>query len=303
MFGVLNINKPAGLTSRDVVNRVQGLVRPHKAGHAGPLDPLATGVLLVCVGQATRLVEFAQRLRKHYRGTFLLGRRSDTEDADSAVEVLENPPEPTRRQLEAAAARFVGNLQQRPSRQSAIKVAGRRAYELARAGADFEQAPRAIVIHGISIVRYQYPELVLDVQCGAGTYIRALGRDLAEALGTGAVMTALERTRVGSFHVAQGVGPAELRADGCAAHLQAPSCLVDALPRLTVNGDDLRELQHGRAIEMRDRQIENPSPTPEPAQGEIAAFDAEQNLVAILRQRQPGLLYPVRNFTQPEPAD
>jgi tRNA pseudouridine55 synthase len=277
-------------------------VRPHKAGHAGTLDPLATGVLLVAVGRATRLVEYAQRLRKEYRASFLLGRRSDTEDAESPIEEVENPPETKLRQLEAALANFIGAIEQRPSRHSAIKVEGRRAYQLARAGADFELAPRTVVIHHVAIVSYRYPELVLDVECGAGTYIRALGRDLAESLGTDAVMAALERTRVGAFEVSKAVTVDDLLA-GLESHLQTPIFLVDALERLTVTREELRELEHGRPIEKRDRRIEVPSQPTGVAYDEIAALDGDNNLVAILRERKPGLLYPMRNFSQPERTD
>ena len=298
MFGVLNINKPPGWTSRDVVNRVQRLVRPQKCGHAGTLDPLATGVLLVAVGQATRLIEYAHRLRKEYRATFLLGRRSDTEDVESPIEELDSPPEPTRHEIEAAAARYVGDIQQRPSRHSAIKVDGRRAYDLARAGADFELAPRTVTVHRIGVVRYQYPELVLDVECGAGTYIRALGRDLAESLGTAAVMAALERTRVGALHVSRAVTVDELLA-GIEPHLISPGLVVDFLPSITVSRDELRELCHGRSISRGWEPI-SPAVGSCGERHEIAAFDEHKNLVAILRERTLGHLSPVRNFAHVE---
>ena len=135
LFGLLNVNKPAGVTSRDVVNRVQRLVRPERVGHAGTLDPLATGVLVVCLGPATRLVEYLQRLRKRYRAAFLLGRTSDTEDIEGQVVELAAPPRPTPAQIAAVLPRFLGQIEQVPPAFSALKLAGRRAYELARAGA------------------------------------------------------------------------------------------------------------------------------------------------------------------------
>jgi tRNA pseudouridine55 synthase len=301
MFGVLNVYKPGGWSSRDVVNRVQRLVRPHKVGHAGTLDPIATGVLLTAIGPATRLIEYAQRLRKEYRGTFLLGRRSETEDIETPAQEVENAPRPTLFQVQAAAAGFVGEIQQRPSRHSAVKVAGQRAYELARAGADFELAPRPVMIYGLRVIRYEYPELVLDVECGAGTYIRALGRDLAGALGTSAVMTGLERTRVGAFRASQGVDFDRLL-EGVAPHVQSASFLVDALKSLTVTHEELRELGYGRAIEKLGRRLEVPRQPTGVAYEEIAAFDAEKNVVAVLVERRPGLLSPVRNFSQPAPS-
>jgi tRNA pseudouridine55 synthase len=295
MFAVLNICKPAGLTSRDVVNRVQRRVRPHKAGHAGTLDPLATGVLLVCLGQATRLVDYAQRLPKSYRGTFLLGRRSATDDIERDVEVVAGAPVPASEQLALALSRFRGAILQRPPRHSAVKIAGRRAYQLARQGVEFEPEPKPVVIHRLEVVRYEYPEVVLDVDCSSGTYIRSLGRDLADALGTHAVMAALERTAIGGFTVADAITLDQLDGDW-RPFLQAPAALVGSLPSLTVTPFELRELQHGRTIAEGGRLADGQHQP----DGEVAAFDANQNLVALLRARPDGLLSASRNFTQPE---
>jgi tRNA pseudouridine55 synthase len=289
MFGVLNICKPTGPTSRDVVNRVQRLVRPHKAGHTGTLDPLASGVLLVCVGQATRLVEYAQQLPKSYRGTFLLGRRSDTDDVEHAVEVVEGAWEPSGDEITAALPRFTGEISQRPPRHSAVKIDGRRAYHLARRGVEFEPEAKTVRIDRVEVERYEYPELVLTVECGSGTYIRSLGRDLAEALGTSAVMSALERTAVGGFRVEDAIELEQLDADW-QRHLLSAGLLTAALPSLTVDAAQLAELQHGRLI----------AGPPEAPGGEIAAYEECGNLVAILIERSPGLLGAVRNFTQAE---
>lgn len=133
-FGLLNIAKPAGMTSRDVVDWVQRLVRPAKAGHAGTLDPLATGVLIVCVGRATRLVPLIQEMRKTYRATFLLGRTSDSDDVEGTIIETPDVSPPTREQVQAVLPEFVGRIHQRPPAYSAVKVAGRRAYALARKG-------------------------------------------------------------------------------------------------------------------------------------------------------------------------
>src|SRR5690606_6420881 len=139
-FGLLNINKPVGQTSRWVVDRVQRLVRPAKAGHAGTLDPLASGVLVVCVGQATRLIDHVQQMPKRYRAEFLLGRTSDTEDTQGEVVELVDPPIPTHDAIIAAASQFVGEIMQRPPAYSALKVDGKRAYALARKGQAVELA-------------------------------------------------------------------------------------------------------------------------------------------------------------------
>ncbi len=149
--GLLNINKPGGMTSRDAVDLVQRLARPAKVGHAGTLDPLATGVLVLCVGAATRLIEYVQRMPKRYTGTFLLGRHSPTEDCDGEVTMLVDPPIPTLGQVEAAVKQFVGRLMQRPPAYSALKVAGRRAYDLARRGEDVQLQPRPIEVHSLAV--------------------------------------------------------------------------------------------------------------------------------------------------------
>jgi tRNA pseudouridine55 synthase len=299
MFGVLNINKPYRWTSRDVVNRVQRLVRPARAGHAGTLDPLATGVLLVAIGQATRLIKYAKMLPKAYRATFLLGRRSETEDLESDVELLPDAFEPLEADIRATlAASFTGELMQRPSRHSAIKVAGRRAYDLARGGVDFELPPRPVVIHRIEIVKYRYPELVIDVECGGGTYIRALGRDLAAALGTTAVMASLERTRVGSFAISRAATVEDILL-GVEPHIASPAPLAASIASILVTPHEISELNYGRPIEYRDMRITPALQTSELGCDEIAAFDDGGKLVAILTTRKLGALWPVRNFSQP----
>lgn len=290
MHGVLNIDKPAGCTSRDVVDHVQRLVRPAKAGHAGTLDPLATGVLVVCVGQATRLIEYVQRLPKSYRAEFLLGRSSDTEDVEGQVVELSCPTVPTRDQIVAAARRFVGQIQQRPPRYSALKVAGRRAYDLARAGQQVELAPRTVVVDALAVHRYEYPRLVLDVTCGSGTYVRSLGRDLAAALGTAAVMAALRRTAIGSFRVEDAVPPDALTHDTLPQHLLPLRRAVEALPTLQLEADALRRLRHGQRVEA-------PSQVPPRGAGgdQWAVLDCAGRLQAIV-QRRGRYLVPVRNL-------
>ncbi len=190
LVGFLNINKPRGVTSRWVVDQVKRLVKPAKSGHAGTLDPLATGVLVVGVGQATRLVDYVQQMRKCYRAEFLLGRTSPTEDVEGEITELSNAAVPTRLQIAAAVGQFIGDIMQRPPAFSALKVAGKRAYALARRGQEVELTPRLVTIHRLRVMEYEYPRLVIDTECSSGTYIRSLGRDVAEALGTGAVMSA-----------------------------------------------------------------------------------------------------------------
>jgi tRNA pseudouridine55 synthase len=286
-FGLLNINKPAGLTSREAVNRVERLVRPAKAGHAGTLDPLATGVLVICVGQATRLIRFVQRMPKRYLATFLLGHSSESDDIEREVVATPNAVVPTQAMIDSVLPQFVGHIQQRPPAHSAIKVAGRRAYKLARRGEAFELAARTVTIHRLVARRYEYPELDLDIECGSGTYVRALGRDIAAALGTAAVMSALERTAVGSFRVEEALDPDKISPDNLAEHFQSALIAVADLPRTTLTDAQLVEIRHGRSI---------PMPRSETSGTEWAAVDSANQLVAILHEKHEGQLWPLHNF-------
>src|SRR5262245_23453901 len=272
MFGLLNIDKPAAVTSRDVVNRVQRLLRPLKVGHAGTLDPLATGVLIVAIGPATRLIEYVQRMPKTYQGTFLLGRTSDTEDIEGSVVEMAAATVPTRLQLDAAILRFVGAIEQRPPAYSALKVKGRRAYKVAREGGSVELLPRTVEVHALEIVRYDHPELELLVHCGSGTYVRSLGRDLAEVVGTGAVMSALRRLAVGPFKVDEAAPLADLDFPVIQTRLIPPQLAVGQLPLVAVDDNEFRMLIQGQSIVNRWNE----------RQSEIAAVSADGNLVAIL---------------------
>jgi len=288
MFGLLNINKPHGVTSRDVVNRVQRLVRPAKTGHAGTLDPLACGVLVVCVGPATRLTEYVQGMTKQYTGTFLLGRTSDTEDIEGEVVELPDPPRPTPQEIVDVLRRFVGRFLQRPPAFSAKKVAGRRAYKLARQGKTFELAPKEVTVHDVQLVDYDYPELTLNVTCGSGTYIRSLGRDIGHALGTAAVMSALTRTAVGDYRLDQACTTEDLTRDTIAQYLLPPLTAVASLPTLRLTDEQTSRIANGVAI---DAGAHVPGK-------QIAALDKSGNLIAILVPRGRGLA-PVRYFPPP----
>jgi tRNA pseudouridine55 synthase len=286
LTGIVNLHKPTGLTSRQATDRVKRCVKPAKTGHAGTLDPLASGVLVVCVGAATRLIEYVQAMPKRYTGTFLLGRESDTEDIEGDVRMLDAPPVPSTAELAAAVARLTGEIEQRPPAYSALKIGGRRAYDLARAGQPVELAPRRIMIHSLEVTRYDYPELVLDVRCGSGTYIRSLGRDLAHALGTGAVMSALVRTEIGAFRLEDAVLPDELNAERIAEQMLPPVAALAALPVLHVSDEELARLRRGLPISRSDAS----------GGGEAAAVDREGRLAAIVASPVEGEWRPVRNF-------
>lgn len=294
-FGLLNVNKPAGLTSRDVVNRVQWLYKRFanasgspapKVGHAGTLDPIATGVLVLCVGPATRLIEHVQRQPKRYRGTFLLGRTSPSDDVELPATEIGGAPVPTLAAIEAALPNFVGEIEQIPPAFSAIKIGGEKAYDLARSGKAPEMAARRVTIHSLDVVRYEYPELVLNIHCGSGTYVRAVGRDLARSLGTGAVMSALERTEIGGFRVEDAVGFRAIDETTVDALLLPAGLAVEDLPRLEVTRHEVEELLHGRFLDRPKA----------PRGDELAAFDASGRLVALVKPRKNGRFQPTHVF-------
>ncbi len=203
--------------------------------------------------------------------------------------------EPTREVLARVLPQFLGDIQQRPPAHSAIKLAGRRAYELARRGVEIELQPRPVTIHQIVVRRYDYPELELDIECGSGTYVRALGRDIGEALGTGAVMTALERTAIGEFQVEDAVSLDDLTADTLAQHLQPALAAVADLPRVAVSDAQRIEIRHGRPILAS--WLAGGGPLVLSGASELAATDATGRLVAVLYAKRPGELWPRMNFT------
>ena len=285
-FGLLNVNKPSGITSRRVVDRVQRLVKPAKVGHAGTLDPLARGVLIIGVGPATRLVEYVQQMPKRYRATFLLGRSSTTEDVEGEVTLLPDAPVPTLEELEGAAAELTGKIQQRPPVYSALKVEGRRAYARARAGQEVELAPRTIHVYQLEVAGYEYPELKLAIECSSGTYVRSLGRDLAERLGTAAVMSALERTAIGSFVIEEAADADQLTRDNLAdLMLPAVRAVEGLMPACVVSEPQVHRLSHGLSVSCEGAAAET-----------CAAVDRAGKLTAILTRRADGTYGPSKYF-------
>jgi tRNA pseudouridine55 synthase len=223
LSGVINLDKPAGLTSARLVDRVKRfLPRGTKIGHAGTLDPFATGVLLLLVGRATKSCELLMGQRKGYDATVKLGARTATDDLEAPEEAVEGYANPTEERVRAAVARQVGAIEQRPPAFSAMKVGGQRAYKLARQGEAVEIKPRTVQIYSIDVLAYEWPTVRLRVECGRGTYIRAIARDLGEALGTGGYLTELRRTFVGAFRAEEAVTLETLQADGVERYLKAP---------------------------------------------------------------------------------
>jgi len=203
MDGLINLCKPAGITSAKALYRVRKLTGVHKSGHAGTLDPMADGVLVLCLGRATRLVEALMDQPKVYRATARLDVTSASFDADRPLQpiLVEHPPDAAR--VIAACRQFEGTITQVPPVVSALKVGGRPAYRLQRAGVGVELKPRPVRIYWLHVHRYEWPEIDFELACGRGTYVRAVIRDLGVALGTGGCLTRLTRRAVGPFHVEQ----------------------------------------------------------------------------------------------------
>lgn len=286
MFGYIAIDKPAGMTSRDVVNRVQRVVRPVKCGHTGTLDPLATGVLLVALGPATRLVEFSHAASKAYTAEFLLGRHSDTLDIEGDVVELRDARQIAKAELINEAEKWLGAVQQIPPKFSAINVQGKRAYDLARDGKAFELPSRPVVIHSIELLRYDYPLLELHVTCGTGTYIRSLGSDIARGVGSDAVMSKLVRTAIGATQLGDCVRLEDLgSAETVTRHVRPPQDLLPGIPQIVVDHQRCTQIRHGIPLAAAEFATWFEACADKELPPRLAAIDETRALVAILEQR------------------
>jgi len=249
MNGLLVLDKMTGMTSRDALNRAAGwLPRGAKFGHAGTLDPLATGVLVGCVGQATRLVEFVQAMPKVYRATIALGATSDTDDADGELTPSPTAREVTRAEVEAALAEFVGEIAQVPPRYSAARVAGSRAHALARKGREVDLAPRVVRVDQIDVLSFGNSEIEVEIRCGKGTYIRSIARDLGERLGCGGYIKALRRTAIGPFVDSTAIDLDATRADAL-AKMRPMADAVALLGRVDLDHRGWRRVRDGVGTE------------------------------------------------------
>ncbi|QDT28096.1 tRNA pseudouridine(55) synthase TruB [Gimesia panareensis] len=277
LSGLLSVNKPQDVTSRQVVNQFQKLVHPARIGHAGTLDPLATGVLVLCIGQATRLIRFVQDQPKEYIGEFVLGKRSDTDDITGEVVDTPDCPVIEREQLEHYLSNYRGSIEQIPPQYSAVHIDGRRAYDLARRGESFEIEPRTVDVYELEVSEFEFPRFQLRIVCGSGTYIRSIGRDLGEDLGVGATMTSLVRTRIGEFNLDSSLSlekPPTL--ETITAHLQPPIRAVPHLPHYQCDARELRALRLGQKLTC------DPARLPDVDEIiEIAAITPDGDLVAI----------------------
>jgi tRNA pseudouridine55 synthase len=292
--GWLVLDKPIGMTSTHTVSVVKRAFAARKAGHAGTLDPLATGVLPIALGEATKTVSFVMEGRKSYRFTVRWGQETDTDDAEGSV-IAASDVRPDAQAIRAALPRFTGTIMQEPPKFSAVKVAGERAYDLAREGEAVSLAPRPVEIHRLELVAVPDPDHAeLEAGCGKGTYVRALARDLGRALGTRGHVTALRRTAVGPFAEDSAVSIEALKAlagaegvVGAAPFLLPVAAGLAALPALAVSRADAARLTRGQAVLLRGRDA--------PLVQGCVAVSTQGGLVALAEIEQ-GELKPRRIF-------
>jgi tRNA pseudouridine55 synthase len=296
--GWLILDKPQGMTSTQAVTKVRRLFDAAKAGHAGTLDPLATGVLPIALGEATKTVPFAVEGLKTYRFTVRFGTEMDTDDAEGTV-VATSDARPSTEAIEAMVPRFTGEISQVPPRFSALKVEGARAYDLARDKENFELTPRMISIERLSLISCPNPDhCVLEAECGKGTYIRALARDLGRALGTCAHVEALRRTRVGAFGEKDAVTLAELEtlkesapeADALESALKPVETALSDIPALALSLSDAARLRQGQSVLLRGRDAPVFSGT---------AYATSRGTLIALGEMEEGEFRPKRIFNLP----
>ena len=253
MNGVLVVDKPKGITSFDVVREVRRAFGVKKVGHTGTLDPMATGVLPICIGDATKIAQFITEATKAYDAVVKLGSTTDTLDAEGKV--LESKPVPplTRELLEAAFEKFRGPISQVPPMYSAVKIGGKRLYELARAGEEVERAARPVTVYELTLRDFSADEVQLSVRSSKGFFVRTLAAELGEALGCGAHLCALRRTHSGPFTLAQAIPLADVVAQGAAvasARLVGLNDALEDLPFLKVTEAEAARVRHGGLVEV-----------------------------------------------------
>ncbi|MGQ0443984.1 MAG: tRNA pseudouridine(55) synthase TruB [Beijerinckiaceae bacterium] len=251
IHGWVVLDKPAGMTSTHAVSRLKRHFNAKKAGHAGTLDPLATGVLPVAFGEATKTVPFVQDGEKVYCFTVRWGIETDTDDSDGRL-TAQSDARPAGDAILALLPQFTGTIEQTPPSYSAIKINGERAYDLARGGASPVLSPRAATIHALDLIDTGRDEAMFEARCGKGTYVRALARDLGRQLGCYGHVSALRRTRVGPFFETDAVLLADLDGDAsCSSALRRVETGLSELPRVTVDRDAATKLRRGQSILLR----------------------------------------------------
>ncbi|MGH2467816.1 MAG: tRNA pseudouridine(55) synthase TruB [Candidatus Limnocylindrales bacterium] len=295
--GIIIVHKPAGPTSHDVVALVRRLTGVRRVGHGGTLDPFAAGVLPVFLGRATRVVEYHLADDKGYRAQVAFGARSTTDDLDGELTPSAGPA-PEREAVEAVLGAFRGPLVQTPPDYSAVHIAGRRAYELARAGQKPELKPRQVTIHTLELVGWdeadgERPVATLELRCSAGTYVRALARDLGEALACGGYLVGLTRTASGPFTLAAAYPLEAVRAALAAGRardvLLPPETGLDSLPEFAVAADELAALARGQVVRPR---APSEAPRSNGPDGSVVRIVGPDGRLAAIARLQAGRLHP-----------
>ena len=296
MDGILNLNKPAGLTSFAVVARVRRITGQRQVGHAGTLDPLATGVLPIFLGTATRVMEYLSEQIKTYRAVIQLGITTDTYDAEGAVTATQDASGVTREMVEKALEPFRGAIRQTAPIYSALKYHGQPLYKYARKGQVVPLKERTVHISKLELVDWQSPHATLEITCGKGTYIRSLAHDLGQALGVGAHLKTLVRLRVGPFVLEDAVSLSSLEeachAGQAEALLFPPDYVLTGFPAIVVANQQTCSLMHGSPIAVKDKQIL--TATTPPSEDRVRAYDESGNFLGILRYEAD------RSLWQPE---
>jgi len=286
-MGILNINKPLGWTSHDVVAKVRRLLDIRRVGHAGTLDPLATGVLVVCLGAATRLSEYLSNTSKVYLAAIRLGIETETWDSEGQV-ISRNDLKPSLEKVATVLKRYRGVIRQTPPMYSAVKHRGQPLYRLARRGITVDRPVREVQVYDLELLSYDYPLLCLRIECSKGTYVRSLAHDIGQDLNTGAYLASLERVAVGALTLQEAVTLEMLekavRNGGYERYLVPLRRALAHMPAITVSHSEAVRLAHGQAVRL----------AVEPSGWPCCAYDSQGRLVAILRQSGEGVWRPAK---------
>ncbi|MDO8753795.1 MAG: tRNA pseudouridine(55) synthase TruB [Anaerolineales bacterium] len=274
--GALVVDKPVGMTSHDVVQAIRNGTGLRRAGHTGTLDPRASGVLVILVGPAVRLSEYVSASDKRYQAIIRLGGSTDTFDAEGLVTLSKDPLTVTEAQFEEALKTYIGEIEQTPPPYSAVKVQGRKAYEMARQGEEVELAPRKITVHHLEVLEWTPPEVVIDIHCSSGTYVRSLANDIGIKLGCGAYLVGLRRTKSGRFTLRDSVPLRKLQEAFTAGNwyqylIPAAEALGD-WPAVELNPDEVEGIRHGHRVKV----------VGEPTETKVRGVSTQGELVALM---------------------
>lgn len=278
--GVLVVDKPVGMTSHDVVQAIRNGTGLRRAGHTGTLDPRASGVLVILVGPAVRLSEFVSASDKRYQAIIRLGSTTDTFDADGKFTHSDQPVNVTEEQFEAVLKTFIGEIEQTPPPYSAVKVQGRKAYEMAREGEEVELEPRKITVHHLEVLEWAPPEIVIDVHCSSGTYVRSLANDLGTQLGCGAYLVGLRRTKSGRFSLRDATPLRKLQeafvAGNWYQYLIPAAEALGEWPAIELNPDEVEAVRHGHRV----------AAAPDTQPGMVRGVSTQGELVALMELKE-----------------